>query len=299
MVYTEILKRNGRKYYYRVESVRKGKKVTKRKKYLGVNLDKKILRDKENLADKELGLLTTLLNKEQIVLLEKVKKEFAKEPNVTRVNRYEAFCTQFTYDSNAIEGNSISLAETSHLLFDQLVPKKPLREVHEIMNHKNAFDYLLEYRGDINKKLICELHSLVVKNTLRKDLEDQVGIYRKSQVFLRGVEWLPPTPKDVPKEMADLLSWYSRNKSKLHPIVLATYFHIAFETIHPFVDGNGRTGRLLMNFILRKNKYPMVNIPNSNKTDYYEGLKKAQVDGDLHKLVGMIIDLLVDSKLRF
>jgi Fic family protein len=299
MVYTEILERNGKKYYYRVESIRNGKKVSKRKKYLGVDLDKQILIDKEKNADISLGLLSSLLTKEEIKSLDKIKKEFSKESSLTIDNRYEAFCTQFTYDSNAIEGNTLSLQETSELLFDGLVPKKSLREVNESLNHKNAFDYLLKYKEDINKELILKLHSLVVKNTLKKNLVDQVGIYRKSQVFLRGVEWLPPTPKEVPKEMTDLLTWYSKNKDKLHPVVLASYFHIAFETIHPFIDGNGRTGRLLMNFILRTNKYPMVNIPNKNKRTYYAALNEAQVNGNLRKFVEMIIEILVNSKLQF
>jgi len=299
MVYTEVLERNGKKYFYRVESVRKGKKVLKRKKYLGVDLDKKTLSKKEEQADKDLGLLGSLLEKKELEKLEKLKKQYLKEPNETKENRYEAFVSLFTYDSVAIEGNTLSLQETSQLLFDDILPQKSLREVNETLNHKKTFDYVLNYKGDITKEFICKLHEMIVKETLRKDLESQIGKFRISQVFIRGVEWLPTRSSEVPKEMKSLLAWYSKNKNKLHPLILASYFHVAFETIHPFVDGNGRVGRLLLNFILHKNKYPMVNIPNKIKRRYYDTLGEAQVKGNLRPFMKFIFDLLMENKILF
>ena len=118
-------------------------------------------------------------------------------------------------------------------------------------------------------------------------------------MFIRGVEWKPPQSKEVPGEMRSLLSWYSRNKKKLHPFILACYFHVAFETIHPFVDGNGRVGRLLMNFILRKHKYPMINIPNKRKHEYYDALHDAQIHGNVRPFITFMYGLLSESVLRF
>ncbi len=152
---------------------------------------------------------------------------------------------------------------------------------------------------EINKKFILELHRLVAKNTLRKELSSQIGKYRTLQVYIRGVEWLPPKPEQVPKEMASLLRWYSSNKNKLHPLILAAYFHSAFETIHPFVDGNGRVGRLLLNFILHKNKFPMVNIPNRVKHKYYSALDISQNLGDLKPFIIILIEFLKEEKIRF
>jgi Fic family protein len=126
-----------------------------------------------------------------------------------------------------------------------------------------------------------------------------VGRYRKVQVFIRGVEWVPAAPDDVPADMTALISWYSRNREMLHPLVLAVYFHVGFETIHPFVDGNGRVGRLLMNFILHKFEYPMVNIPNVSKNRYYDVLSRAQVDGELRPFIEFVIALWKDSELLF
>ena len=299
MVYTEIKEKNGKKYYYRVLSVRKGGKVDKRRIYLGVNLEKKILSEKEKQADNELMLLSTLLNEEEKKELEKIKREYLQLPKETRDNRYETFVSLFTYDSTNIEGNTLTLQETSKLLFENITPRKSLREINEVVNHKKAFDFIIDNKKDISKELVFQLHKLVVQNTLKKDLENQIGKYRTLQVYIRGAEWLPPKPADVPKEMASLFSWYSKNKKKVHPIILAAYFHSAFETIHPFADGNGRVGRLLMNMILRKHKYPMINIPNKKKYIYYKVLESSQIKGGLRPLIKFLLDLLKEEKVRF
>jgi Fic family protein len=299
MVYTEIKEKNGRKYFYRVKSIREGERVKKKRVYFGINLDKGKLSEKEKAADKEMFLLSTLITSDEEKELEKIRKGYAKQPKATEENRYESFVSLFTYDSTNIEGNTLTLQETSQLLFERITPRKSLREINEIVNHKEGFDYLLNYKGDLNRKIILKLHELVVKNTLKKELEDQIGKYRTLQVYIRGTEWMPPKPLDVPREMTYLLSWYTKNKNKLHPLILATYFHSAFETIHPFVDGNGRVGRLLMNFILRKNKYPMINIPNKKKYKYYRGLEESQIRGDLRPLVRFLFDLLKDEKIGF
>jgi len=172
-----------------------------------------------------------------------------------------------------------------------------MREINEALNHKKAFDFILNYKGDINKQFILDLHSFVVKETLRKDLESQIGKFRTVQVYIRGAKWIPPKPEDVPNEMKTLLAWYSQNKKKLHPLILAAYFHTAFEQIHPFVDGNGRVGRLLMNFILHKNGYPMINIPNKIKQRYYSSLEKAHLEGDLRLFIDLLISILKNSRI--
>jgi len=217
---------------------------------------------------------------------------------MTIENRYEAFSALFTYNSTAIEGNTLTLQETTRLLFQNIVPSgKSLREVNETINHKKAFDYILDYKEDITKEFIYELHRLVVTNTLRPELNSQIGRYRNVQVFITGVLWFPPKPAEVHQKMASLLSWYTKNKKKLYPLILASYFHSEFEKIHPFVDGNGRVGRLLMNFILHKNKYPMINIQNKIKHKYYEALEKAQTKNNLGHFVKLMINLLKENKI--
>ena len=231
--------------------------------------------------------------------LEKIKKEYLNQPKGNLENRYESFVSLFTYDSTNIEGNTLTLQETSQLLFDNITPRKSLREINEVINHKKAFDFILNNKKDISKELILQLHKLVVQNTLRPELESQIGRYRTLQVYIRGTEWLPPKPEEVPKEMGSLLSWHSKNKNILHPLILAAYFHSAFETIHPFVDGNGRVGRLLMNLILHQHKYPMINIPNKKKYIYYNSLEEAQLNGNLRSLVKFLFDLLIEEGIKF
>lgn len=297
MVFTETKQKGDKKYFYRVKSVRKGDKIMKERRYLGVNLNEKELKEQEKKADQELEILNHLLTKDEISFLEKIKKIYLEQPRETWENRYEAFVSQFTYNSNAIEGNTLTLQETSQLLFDKVVPaSKSLREINEALNHREAFDYILNYKGEITKKFICDLHEKVVKETLKPELVSQTGRYRTLQVFIRGVEWTPVKPEKVPNEMKSLLAWYSRAKKKLHPLVVASYFHIGFETIHPFVDGNGRVGRLLMNFILHKYKYPMINIPNAIKHKYYSALQTAQLKGDIRPFAELLIGILKEKK---
>ncbi len=299
VAFTEKRERNGRTYYYRTVSVRDGDSVGKVRKYLGVDLGPEALKEAEREADIELGILAALLSVEELEFLEELHKAHADQPSSTKENRYEAFVSMFTNDSTAIEGNTLTLRETASLLFDGITPAKNLREVNEVLNHKRAFDHILEHEDDVTREFILNLHRLVVKDTLDDDLEDQVGAWRTVQVYIRGVEWVPPSPVDVPQDIASLLSWYAKNREMVHPLVLATYFHVGFETVHPFVDGNGRVGRLLMNFILHRNGLPMVNIPNAQRNRYYDVLHEAQMKGNLRPFIGFLLELYESSRLLF
>jgi Fic family protein len=301
MTYTEVQKRNGKKYYYRVKSVKKKGKSTKERVYLGVNLSPSDLSKKEKQADTKLtSFLKSLLTKEQEKNLGSLRSKFKKLPKSTFENRYEAFIAKFTYDSNAIEGNTINLQETSHILFENRTPKgKSLREINEVLNHKAAFDYVLHYNKDIKKQFICEIQKLITQNTLKEHLQDQIGKYRTVQVYIRGAQVIPTKPEEVNMQMRSLIRWYNAYKSKLHPLIVAAYFHIIFEAIHPFVDGNGRTGRLLLNYILYQHNFPMINIPNTRKLEYYDYLEKAQVHQDLGPFVNFLYDLLIKNELYF
>jgi cell filamentation protein, protein adenylyltransferase len=299
MPYTEVQKRGGKEYQYRVRSVRKGNKVSKKRVFLGSGLSGKALARREQAADRELGDLNGLLTESEREFLEDVRRRFAKEPKVTRQNRYEAFSSLFTYDSNAIEGNTLTLQETSLLLFEGLAPAKSTREINEALNHKRALDYLLSYRGRITKRLILNLHKTVVRDTLPPEFSTEAGRYRTVQVHIRGVEWVPAKPKDVPKDMRLLLEWCTKSQRKLHPVVAAAYFHSAFELIHPFVDGNGRVGRLLLNLMLHQAGLPMVNIPSQGRREYFDALQRAQVGGDLRPFVAFLVRLYGEPGPRF
>lgn len=298
MVYTEIKERGSKRYYYRVKSVKRGKKTDKERVYLGINLPKEKLKKKEKKADKKLNIFSEILTDKDLKFLESIKRDFSKEPKENYGNRYETFCSLFAYDSTGIEGNTLTFEETSFLLFEGIVPKeKSMREIYEVLNHKKAFDSILEYEKDITKEFILNLHRLVVSNTLKSYLVQQIGRYRN--VGVRVGMHFPPQPEEVHKLMASLLRWYSTNRKKLHPLILASYFHVEFERIHPFVDGNGRTGRLLMNFILHKNKFPMINIPKKKRFKYYEFLQMAHKTGKLNPFVNFLMEILKKDDLRF
>ncbi|MBU1975958.1 MAG: Fic family protein [Nanoarchaeota archaeon] len=298
MSYTETQKRNNKTYYYRSKSIKKKGKVSKKRIYLGTDLSKHEMRRLEEDADKKLNNpLNLLLTKEQILKLEKIKRDFKKLPKASFNNRYEAFASQFTYNSNAIEGNTLNLQETAHILFENRTPEgKSLREINEVLNHKKALDYILSYKEDISKAFVCKIQEIVTKNTLPEDLQDQIGNYRTMQVYIRGSKTMPSKPIEIPMEMRTLTRWYNANKKTLHPLILTAYFHSAFEGIHPFADGNGRTGRLLLNFILHKNEFPMINIPNEKKLQYFTCLEDAQVRDNFHPIVLFLLKSILGER---
>ncbi len=300
MVYTEVQKRGAKKNYYRAVSKREGRKVTKKRIFLGTDLSGKELARAESEADIELGILGSLLSREELAILKEIKLKYSREPVITKRNRFEAFATVFTHNSTSIEGNTLTLRETGILLFDGITPKgKSVREINEVLGHRNALDFMLEYEADISKDLILELHARVMKDTLPGDYKSQIGRYREVQVFIRGLDWTPPGPGDVPGDMKALLSWYSKNRGKVDPLVAAVYFHVGFEIIHPFIDGNGRVGRLLLNFILHRNGYPMVSIPNREKQRYYDALREAQTQGNLRPFLEFVIELMTGTELMY
>lgn len=292
----------GKKYHYLEKNVRINDKWKKFSVYIGkgelskkqVQLLKKkylkILEEKVNRYLKLVDPLLRLLSDEQIKELEKIKqkynKSYRKMPREAKEKYYEWFLTKFTYNTSAIEGSTVTLRETSMILFDRITPPgKTLREVREIENHKKAFDFILGYKGDITKNFVLKTHKILTADILSKETS---GKFRKVQVFIRGVTFVPPKPQNVEKEFRKLMNWYKKSKKKYHPIIVASYFHTAFEGIHPFVDFNGRTGRLLLNFILMKNGFPAVDIKNKDKARYYDALEKAQKE-NLKSFVNLIV----------
>jgi len=298
-----------KKYHYLEKNVRINGKWKKFSIYIGKGellkkqiqfLKKKyskILDEKTSIYLKSIDPLLSLLSDKQIKELEEIKnkynKEYRKLPPEGKKRYYEWFVTQFTYNTSAIEGSTVTLRETGMILFDKITPPgKTLDEVREIENHKKAFDFILSHKGDITKNFVLKIHKILTANILSKETS---GKFRKVQVYIRGVEIIPPKPQEVGKEFKKLMNWYKTRKKKYHPVVLASYFHSAFEGVHPFVDFNGRTGRLLLNFILMKNRFPAVDIKNKDRMKYYDALQKAQ-KGNLEPFVNLIVKYIKEIK---
>lgn len=287
MVYIEIKKRSGKKYFYLVKTVRFEGKWKKLRKYIGENLSNDDVKEYSLLFEKTLKN-SEFLDNERVNKIEKIRDKFngyKKKGGKSGLDKFnEWFFTELTYNSNAIEGTSLSLRDTSMVINENIVPKNAeLREVNEAKNHKDALDFLLAYTGDINENLILKIHSIILKNI---DNEN-AGNYRKIHVFIRGENVNFPKPENVPELMKDLIKWYKSNKSKIHAFELAVIFSMKFVSTHPFIDGNGRLSRLLMNYILRKNGYPEINIYVKNRANYIKAVRKAN-DADYPMIIDFV-----------
>lgn len=203
-------------------------------------------------------------------------------------NLREFFLVDWTYNSNAIEGNTLTLLETKVVLEGITVGGKSLREHFEVVNHKEAVLYVEEIISNqepLTEHIIKQLHYLILKNIRDRD----AGKYREVNVFITGSKHVPPMNSLVPPRMRELVDWlYSDEAGDLHPIERAAKFHHDFVYIHPFVDGNGRTGRLLMNLLLMQNGYPVTVIKNATRHEYYKALEKASVDKDYNDIITLV-----------
>ena len=181
----------------------------------------------------------------------------------------DEFLIDFTYNSNAIEGNTLTLQETAMILNEGItIAEKPLREHLEAVGHKEAFYYietLVKDKVEISEKEIKDIHTLVLM-----DKPQHRGVYRRIPVVIQGAVHEPPQPFLVPVLMEQLIQEFKEDMGDKHTIERAALFHLNFEGIHPFIDGNGRTGRLLLNLELMKAGYPPINIKYKDRRKYYE-----------------------------
>lgn len=206
----------------------------------------------------------------------------------------EKLRVEWTYHSNAIEGNTLTLSETKVVLEGITVGGKTLREHLEVINHSEAIGYIEEIikkQDPLSEWQIKNIHGIVLKGIL----PENAGVYRRENVFISGAEHIPPDFVQVPVQMADLLEWYATEAQTLHPVERAAILHSRFVKIHPFVDGNGRTARLLMNFELMKNGYPAVVIKKEQRLAYYESLDFSHVKGDYNDFVQLVARILEDT----
>ena len=203
-------------------------------------------------------------------------------------NLQRAWDIEYTYDSNKIEGNTLSLQETALVVNEGLtIGGKRLDEHLEAINHQEAIDYIRDLatgQCELNEYKLNAIHALI----LRGIDQQHAGRYRTVPVVILGSKHTPPQPFLVPKLMEDLLLFYGNEKHALHPVQLAAEMHLRLVTIHPYVDGNGRTSRLLMNLILLQHGYPIANISSEQRNDYFHALEAAHLSGDaseFHRLV--------------
>ncbi len=209
-------------------------------------------------------------------------------------NLHEDLVLRWTYNSNAIEGNTLTLKETKVVLEGITIGGKTMREHFEAINHKEAIlfvEELVKKNKSLSEWDIKSIHQLILKNIDDKN----AGVYRNVNITISGAEHIPPDFLQVPTEMEDFITWYKTEAKKIHPVERAARVHADFVKIHPFVGGNGRTARLLMNLELIKDGYPPVVLSVEKRLEYYEALDTAHVKGDYIKFLSLMAKVVEDT----
>lgn len=203
----------------------------------------------------------------------------------------------FTYSSNALEGNTLTISETKILLEDGItVGGRPLKDCYEAVGHGAAYDFMLELARQqdmcITEDTIKKLHRLFYQ----KVDDNQAGQYRSVQVYISGTEYIPPAPDEIPQLMKHLTDQIRSSRGTLHPIELAAMAHKRLVDIHPFIDGNGRTARLLMNLILVNAGYGVVSIPPILRNDYINALSASRRLNDMEPFFKLIVECVIETE---
>ncbi len=301
-MYVEIRKSGKRKLYYLAHSLREGGRVRKVRRYLGADLTSSEINELRAKAEKSIAEQITVIGKisdplhtvlsdaergllETIIAGGDIKIRHLSEEDWLK------FTELFTYDTNAIEGSTVTAREVGDIIENNRWPAdKSKWEISETYGVAQAVDCIRKTKEHISLELIKKLHEIVFKNSKEfassfrgKGIEvvvaDGIG-----DVIHRGAP-----QKQIVGLLKELVKWYEENKNNYPPIVLAAVVHNQFENIHPFQDGNGRVGRILLNNILLKHGMPPVNIELKNRRQYYSALQAYEKQGDIRPTIELIL----------
>jgi Fic family protein len=233
--------------------------------------------------------------KDKLKHLDSLREQWQKSKPLNRTQLQklkEYFSVKYTYDSNRIEGNTLSLQETQLVIKEGVtISGKSLREHLEAINHSEAVDFLEDLINEkeiLNKRSLLDLHRLVLKSI---DSEN-ADVFRKVPVSIGGSAFLPPQPFMLDKLMEDYFIHYNRQKKMMHPVILAAEMHERLVSIHPFLDGNGRTSRLVMNFILLQSGFTITILKGDaeSRINYYKSLEEVQTNNNPEPFYELVID---------
>lgn len=287
VVSIEKVERKGREYYRLVHTFRKEGQVHHKRMYVGSDMPskKRLNQMKKEFLESVQGNKFKYFSNSDVERIEQKKKQYCNELKklspLEEIKRVKEFMIRFTYDSSKLSGVDVTLRQTYLILQEGIIPRdmKSLRAVRELENHERGVQMLTTYKGVFNTKFMKKIHAI-----LMKDVDDSIaGKTRdelKRNVKLAGTSYVPPSWNSLPKELLLFLKWYHSESRKLHPLELSALVHLKIISLQPFVDGNSRLSRLLMNWILWKKKYPPIDIPIEELEKYYSALDMFQIEKD-------------------
>lgn len=285
MVFARKIRSKNKEYWVLIHSIRKGHKIIQKSKYIG-----KVLPPKARLEQLKKEFLRGLnkqkykfFSPEDAEKIENKKKEYNKEirrlSQLEKEERLEEFIIRYTYDSSKLSGLAVTLRQTSLILKEGIIPKgfKSLRTVKELENHEKGVIAITKYKGKLDLKFIKKMHKILfegIDDSIAGKLRNEL----KRNVKIAGTVYVPPKWQELEKELEILFKWYRTENRRLHPLELAALLHLKMISIQPFVDANSRLSRLLMNWILWKKNYPLIDIPIEDLEVYYDVLDKYQIE---------------------
>jgi Fic family protein len=282
MVSIEVKKVSGKDYYYLRYSYREGGKVKLIEKGIGTDIP-------ANLENLKLDFIKEITQKRWIDSIENItnknRERFNSLPSPIQMKDLRTFGIKFTYHSNKIEGSSLTHKEVALIIEEPKVPiNKSPYDVIEAKLHMEIYEMVIESNShkELTMDMINGWHKTLF--SLHPIANKFAGLIREEQVYISGSDHVPPLdPKPL---LIELFNWYNENKDSMHPVLLACLMHFRFVKIHPYLDGNGRMCRLVQNFILFKNNYPMYALPYRIRRSYYKAIEKSVLNQDEMFFVG-------------
>ena len=297
MAYLAKLKKGGNTYYYLVENIRVSQGVRKQlRKYLGKTAPSEtklqVLTSKfeEEVARTQKQLHGFhYLTKEEIREAAEVNRAFwkrhAAQSKTVQEQFAQNFLAAFVFNTNSIEGSTLTAKEVELLLEENISPNKPLDDVLEAKAAAKTFEFMNSFQGQLSQEFVLRLHELYFKETKPAI----AGVYKKMQNRVAGSRFDTTPPQFVITDMKLYFQEYRKLEGELHPLELAAWTHWKLVRIHPFQDGNGRTARLIMNFILKKNGYAMIDIKTKEKQSYFKALEKCNYNNNARALAVRLV----------
>ncbi len=288
--------------YYLAHSFREEKKIHKIRKLLGTNLSKGVLEERRKKAEiliiEEIKKYQVIqdplekeLTKEEIEFVERLQKENDFKIHHLSEKEWDVFSKIFTYNTNAIEGSKLTNNEVIKIIDQNDWPKEKSKEdIAETYGVDEAINFIRSSKEHLSLQLLKEIHKIVFKNSktfageFRTKGQEVVVISSSGKVVHEGA---PQTR--VIGLLENLVKWYEENKDKYPPIILAAVVHNQFENIHPFADGNGRVGRILLNNILIKHNLPPINIELSSRFEYYDTLQEYENNKNIRPTIEFLL----------